>query len=184
MALKLITAPTSEPVTTDEAKLWLRLDSDAEIDVVARLITTARQLLDGADGYLGRCIAEQTWALVLDRFPCERWVEIPLPPLLEIVSVKYLYSAGAEQTYASSNYRIDSDDWCGRILLNSGSFWPDTICERASVTITFKAGYANGAPEGLKNEILRLVGVWFDNREMAGQLPDGWSSQYRKIPVA
>lgn len=184
MALKLITAPTSEPVTTEEAKLWLRLDRDDEIDVVARLITTARQLLDGADGYLGRCIETQTWAMVLDRFPCERWIEIPLPPLQEVVSIEYLAGADDEQTYASSNYRIDSDDWCGRILLNSGSFWPNTLCERAAVTITFTAGYINGAPEGLKLEILRLVGFWFDNREQAGQLPDGWSSQYRKIPVA
>jgi uncharacterized phiE125 gp8 family phage protein len=184
MSLKLITAPASEPVSLDEAKLWLRLDSDAEIDTVARLITAARQLLDGADGYLGRCLVEQTWAMTLDGFPCERQIRIPLPPLLEVVTVKYLDTAGAEQTFAATNYRQDSDDWAGRILLKSGSLWPSTLCERAAVTVTFKAGYINGAPEGLRNEILRLVGTWFDDRTKAGQLPDDWSSQYRIIPVA
>jgi len=184
MGLKLITPPTSEPVTTEQAKLWLRLDSDAEIDTVAMLIAAARQTLDGADGYLGRCLDTQTWALTLDRFPCEREIRIPLPPLQEVVSVKYLDSTGAEQTFSSDSYRLDSDDWSGRILLDGGASWPSTLFERAAVTITFKAGYANGVPEGLRAEILRLVGIWFDDRSMVGQLPSDWSSRYRLVAVA
>lgn len=187
MTLKLITAPTSEPVTTDEAKLWLRLDSDAEIDIVDRLLKSARQMLDGADGYLGRCLTEQTWAMTLGRFPYCRSIRIPLPPLISITSVKYLDALGAEQTFDPASYRISSDDWSGDLILNSGASWPSsTLCGPGNdaVTVTFVAGYAAGVPEGLKTDILNLVGAWFDDRTKAGQLPDGWSSRYRIVPVA
>ena len=45
MALTLITAPTTEPVTLAEARLHLRLDSDftADDDLIEVLIQSARE---------------------------------------------------------------------------------------------------------------------------------------------
>lgn len=183
MTLRLITAPTSEPVTLEQAKLWLRLDGDAEIDTVEMLISAARQALDGADGYLGRCLVTQTWEMTLDAFPAGSEIRIPLSPVQSIVSVKYLDASGDEQSFSSDNYRFSADDLSGSLLLEEGASWPSAGNGSASVAIRFVVGYAGGVPEGLKVEILKLIGFWFENRQMAGQIPDGWSSRYRALAV-
>jgi uncharacterized phiE125 gp8 family phage protein len=40
---RLVTAPTSEPVALEDAKLWLRIDGDDEDSLILSLISSARQ---------------------------------------------------------------------------------------------------------------------------------------------
>ena len=46
----LITGPAVEPVTLAEMRAYLRLDDTAEDDLVAALVTTARQCVESASG--------------------------------------------------------------------------------------------------------------------------------------
>ena len=57
----------------------LRLDGDAEDDLVAALVTAARLIVEAA---ARRQLVAQTWRLVLDRWPHERAVRLPLSPLI------------------------------------------------------------------------------------------------------
>jgi len=83
MRLKLKTAPSVEPVTLDQAKLHLRVDSSDDNTLITALITTARQL---AERETKRAFITQTWELHLDRALPE--VEIPKPPLQSVDSIK------------------------------------------------------------------------------------------------
>ena len=83
MRLKLKTAPAVEPVTLEEAKLHLRVDSGDDNALITALITTAREL---AERETKRAFITQTWQMYLDQAPVI--IEIPKPPLQSIVSIK------------------------------------------------------------------------------------------------
>ena len=102
MGLKLITAPSILPVTVAEAKLHLRVDHSEEDDLIERAISSATGFVDGPDGFLGRALIDQTWELTLDEFPVNE-IRIPLPPLIEVVSVVYDDADGNPQTIATRN---------------------------------------------------------------------------------
>lgn len=182
MSLKLITGPTSEPLSFDEAKLFLRVDSDDEIDTIGTLITAARQAYDGIDGILGRCLMTQTWALTLDAFPACGTIDIPLTPVQTITGLTYLDANGATQTLAGASYGLQADELTAAIYLKSNQNWPTTLCQRDAITVTFVAGYT-ALPTGIKNELLGLMAIWFDNRIQTGQIPADWVSRFR-LPKA
>lgn len=95
MRLKLITAPTVEPVTLAGVKNHLRIDSEDENALITALITTARQL---AERDTKRAFITQTWRLYLDESPAE--IYLPKPPLQSVESIKTIY---ALESYVDQN---------------------------------------------------------------------------------
>jgi uncharacterized phiE125 gp8 family phage protein len=184
MLLKRIAAPVSLPVTLEQAKLWLRVSSDDELDTIDALIRAAAEKLDGAAGCLNpsRALAPQTWEAQLDGFPSGS-VALPIVPVTAIVSVKYTDGDGAEQTVDPATYALQGDEWSASLTLATDASWPATGSGTATARIRFTAGYAQ-LPAALKQDVLTLVGWWFDNRDKVGQLPPGWSSPYRRLVFA
>lgn len=168
MALKLVTAPTEEPVTLADAKAHLRLDGTDEDSLVTSLITAARQW---CEGYQNRAYVTQTWDLVLDAWPRDSEpdrVRIPLPPLQSVASVKYMDADGVQATMPASDYLVDVASQPGRLVLAYGKSWPTvTLQPAAGIEIRFTAGYgaATAVPETVKQAIKLLVGNWYENRE-------------------
>jgi hypothetical protein len=78
MALKINTAPAAEPISTDEAKMHLRVDASDEDMLIQSYIKAARQ---HCEGVLNRQLVTATWELWLDNFPGKDHIDIPLPPL-------------------------------------------------------------------------------------------------------
>ena len=170
MRLKLKTAPLVEPITLDEAKLHLRVDSAEDNVLISALITTARQL---AEQETKRAFIMQTWQMYLDSAPAE--IEIPKPPLQQVIDIKVISEAGDESIVNSTLYDVDwSQNSPGRVRLKSGYSWP-THRGFASFIVEFKAGYGDAAatvPEALKQGILQLVAHFYENRE-AEEIPKG-----------
>jgi uncharacterized phiE125 gp8 family phage protein len=141
LALKLITAPTQDPVTTTmpEFKEYNRgIDGNDFDNAVGMLIKAARE---AAQNYQNRAFFTQTWELTFDRFPCMP-IEIPLPPLQSITSVKYTNSEGIETAMNLTDFVIDKRSEPGRIAFKSGKHWPAvTLQSIDSVVIQFIAGY-------------------------------------------
>lgn len=65
----VLASPASEPVSLNEAKLWLRVDNSDEDSLIAELIATARE---SAEIYTRRSFISQTLQLTLDAFPYAR----------------------------------------------------------------------------------------------------------------
>lgn len=95
MRLKLTVQPTVEPVSLEEAKLHLRVDSADDNVLISSLIKTAREL---AEQETHRVFITQTWRMYLDQAPSV--IEIPKPPLQSIVSIKAI---GTVETSVDEN---------------------------------------------------------------------------------
>lgn len=182
MSLDLVTAATEDGYTDvvdlDVAKLQCRIDGTTEdVFLTNQLIPAA---FDRAELATRRQLLATTWRLVLDRFPACGWIEIPKPPLIEVVSLTYLDTAGVSQTWGSSNYVVDRPQGprCrrGRIALADGVIWPATRSQINAITVTFRAGYVDdiaaaaadqvpNVPSLLVQGLLMDIGTMYENRE-------------------
>jgi uncharacterized phiE125 gp8 family phage protein len=163
-ALVLFTAPSSEPLTLTEAKAHLRVTTADEDTLITSLVVAARRHVETLTR---RALVSQVWDYFLDAFP--GWeIEVPLPPLVSVDSIKYLESAaGAQTTLATSEYRADAKHQPGRITPGFGKSWPATYGVTNAVEIRFTAGYGAAAavPQGIKQAMFLLLSAWFEHRE-------------------
>ena len=166
MGLKLVTPPEVEPVTLEEAKAHLRLESDADDAYVSALVTAARERVEL---FLRRALITQTFEYTLDGFPPKPLIDLPRPPLQSVESIQYMDSAGNVQTLAPEDYVADaSSNEIARVALAWNRFWPITRCSINSVVIQFTAGYGDAGedvPQGIRQGILIEVSNLYENRE-------------------
>lgn len=169
MGLRLITPPAEYPVTLTEMKQHLRVDSTDQDSLIQTYIQAA---VDYGEQFTGRAFIDQTWELVLDEFP-EHEIQIPKPPLIEIVSVKYDDTTGFETLIASTDYTVDTSNYYGWLVPNDGtSLWPTTFDAINAVRIRFRAGYLDNdsppeqnVPFEIRAAIMLMTGMFFENRE-------------------
>jgi uncharacterized phiE125 gp8 family phage protein len=161
MSLKEISSPAEEPVTLQEARTHLRLES-GEDEYISNLIAAARR---HCESFQGRAYVAQTWDLYLNAFPCS-CIKMPLPPLQEISFIKYMDSGGVFQTLDPSGYVVDVFSEPGLICRAYGNSWPATYPEINSVQIRFIAGYGTAVdvPQEVKHAILLKVADLYEHR--------------------
>ena len=145
-------------------------------DLINSYITSAREY---CEGFQNRAYITQTWELWLDGFPCKDVIDIPLPPLISVSSVKYYDYLNSESTLDPAYYFVDTKSEPGRICLNYGYLWPSTVLRHYNgVCITFVAGYgatSASVPQKARQAILLLFGDYYANRDAktAGESTSG-----------
>ena len=140
MPLRLITAPTVEPVTLVEAKQRLRIDTDESDDDLWALLVAARQEIDGQHGWLGRALLTQTWELTLAAWPGR--IRLPLPPTQELVGITYRAPDGALVTHPADQYTVtNGGDYHSWIEPVPGASWPSLDVGAEPVTLRFVCGW-------------------------------------------
>lgn len=163
--LVLYTPPGDEPVSVSEIKTHCRISHDYEDDLIESLGKAARKHIE--DTMLWRQLMPATYKLFFEYFPSQE-IYLPMPPLVSVTSVKYLDSAGVQQTLSSSNYIVDTNSEPGRITPSYSNVWPSVGRVQANaVEITYAAGYASAAdvPTSFKQAILMLAAHWYEHRE-------------------
>lgn len=156
-------APSTEPLTLAEAKLYLRVDDNAEDRLITEQITVSREL---AEQFLRRSLMPQTWKLAYDDgVPAE--VALPRGPVQSVVSVLIRSASGIVQTVAASTYTLTA---AKQSLRFSQSLTGDQI------EITYVTGYATQAeiPRAIRQGMLAQLSALYDNR---GEAVDGISPQ-------
>lgn len=146
MDFKVITPVATEPVLLAEARLQCKVDADdtSHDTLLTSLCTAAREF---AEHYTGRAMAEQTLEGVLDEFPCEEYIDLPMPPVQSITSIKYTDEDGVEQTLSTDDYALSAYGDSRRVSLTYDSEWPDTRCDPNAVRVRFVTGYGvSGGP--------------------------------------
>lgn len=165
MGLKLITDAASEPITAAFAKLWTRIETDADDTIVDLLISGARR---AAEQYCDRYFVARTAAVFLDAFPSHE-IELPMPPIIAIDHVKYTDEDGAIQTISSANYTFEQahgDPPQRAWLLPAYSYdWPTTLDAANVVEVQYQCGHAT-CPEPVKEYILAAVAATYGQREL------------------
>lgn len=162
MGLKLITPPATEPVTLAEAKAHLRVDIADDDALITSLIVAART---DCENLIQRALITQTWEKAVDAFG--EAIELPKPPLISVLHVRYDDTNGVEQTLASLSYQVDNFSEPGWVVPAYGFDWPDTREQINAVRVRYTAGYGSAAavPQPIKQWILIRVGQLHEHRE-------------------
>ena len=141
MSLNLITPPAREPLSLALAKEHLKIDSTFTDDdnLIQGLIIAARKY---CEGFQNRAYLTQTYDLWLDHFPSGKYIDIPLPPLQSVTSIKYYGTDDTEYTLAATEYDADTKGFVGRVVLKYSKTWPSTVLRPSNaVVVRFVAGY-------------------------------------------
>lgn len=160
--LKLITAPTVEPVTLTEVKEQTVIGFTTDDTLLTRLISVARA---EAESITRRSLAPQTLEVVLDTWP--RWeINLPRGPVTAVSSVKYYDEDAVEQTLSTSIYETDLDSIVARVQPRDGEEWPDLATMVNAVRVRYTAGWtAATCPVEIKQWILVRVASLYAQRE-------------------
>lgn len=169
MALKLIAPPSEEPVSLAEARAQCRIDGADEDGLLAALIMAAREQAEHATG---RAFVTQTWELVQDAFPPA--FVLRRPPIISLVSVKFLDLSGALQTLDPADTLLDLDSEPGYLVPAYGKTWPESCPIPNAVRVRYTCGYGAAAsvPQSLKQWMLLAIATAYAQREtvMAGNV--------------
>jgi uncharacterized phiE125 gp8 family phage protein len=164
MALRLHTPASALPISLAEAKNHLRVDVADDDTLIAALIGAATQ---SAEHIMGRAVMPQKWQLSLDGF--ETSINLAMPQVVAVDSVKYMNTAGVLTTLPASVYQLaNGSDYLATLVQAYGQVWPATRVQPEAVQIIFSSGYADAAsvPELIKSWIKLCLGALYSNREL------------------
>lgn len=162
-----VDGPAVEPITLPEMKAYLRVDDEAEDDLIAGLVKAARLTVESASR---RILIEQRWRVILDRWPDDGKVHLPIAPLLAVESIRIFDAAGAATEVPMSCVETDlASDPPSIVVLDA----TEPGKPRNGIEIALRAGFGatpDAAPAPLKLAIKILVAHWFENRgDLAGE---------------
>jgi uncharacterized phiE125 gp8 family phage protein len=166
MTAALITPPAIEPVLLDDAKAYLRLDSDDDDALVTAAITAARVHVEALTR---RCLIEQQWRVYLDVWPRKRIVRVPVAPLISVEAVTVYDAAGDPQLVDPDDYEVDTVAVPGRLVLSAAV--PIAARQINGIEIEVTAGYGASSidvPAALRQAIMMLVAHWYEHRGVVG----------------
>jgi uncharacterized phiE125 gp8 family phage protein len=157
----LLAGPALEPLTLEETRLWLRLDSSDEDQLVLALIRAARSAVEQATR---RALISQRWRLRLDRWPAERCVKLPLSPILTLDAVRIFDAAGTPSLASLSGFHIDQSRGA-RLVCDAAPQAPGRIANGIEIDVTAGFGAApSDVPEPLRMAMRLLVAHWYEHR--------------------
>ena len=157
----LISAPASEPLALLEAKNWLRVDAADEDQLIQSLIVSARLAVEAATN---RLLITQQWRLLLDGWPGDLTLNLPLAPVRQVVRITVADAAGGVANVQAAQYRLDGSLDRARLVLSQPL--PNPGVSVSGISIDLTVGYGDGAavPEPLRLAMRHLIALWFANR--------------------
>lgn len=174
-------APSVEPVTVAEAKLFMRVDHSVDDTLIGALITAARLEVEN---FTHRQLITATWVMRMDMFPPSDQIDVPYPPLQSVTSLVYNNTSNVATTLtANTDYTIDIYRTPGRIIPARNTAWPTTYGHINDVTLTYKAGYGDAStnvPGPLIQAVKMITAHLYEHRE---QFLDG-QTQLVKVETA
>ena len=157
MPLILLTEPDEEPLPLAGAKLFLRVEHDDDDTLIAELIRAARKHVETVTG---RRLVTQVWRLVLDTWPADGVLHLPLSPVTEIAAARLRGPDGGETALETDAWLLDAG---GRLHIAQR---PAVLRPFAGIEIDLEAGYGGAAdvPPGFVQAIRLLVAHWYEYR--------------------
>ncbi len=184
MALIINVPPASEPVSLAKAKNYLRITDSDDDALINSLVTAIRQK---GETWTRRLFITQTWTLWLDSAPEGAMFSIPLSPLQSVVDIKPYDSANIVSTFDASKYLVDAASTPGRVGLNEGHTWPNSLREMNALEIEFVAGFgdASSVPETIKQGILQWIKLLFANKSKLFESDESTSGllELNRVPI-
>jgi uncharacterized phiE125 gp8 family phage protein len=170
MALTLTKPPETEPVVLKQAKDQLRI-ADTDTDQDDLILAKVRAAREFVEIRTRRSLITQRWLVTLDGFPCSGVIRLPRPPLLQVLSVKYIDAYGAllslvkDVDFAVVNRGTEPSELVPGYELS----WPPSRDVPNAVQVEIETGYggADAVPGELVDAILLRLQHLFDGDEAA-----------------
>lgn len=168
MGLQLVTPPTQEPLSLNEAKAHLRVTEPDDDGLITGYILAAR---GWAEGHIRSGIMTQTWDYTLDyEWPlverngyCGYRIELPLRPVQSVTYVHYVDENGTTQTLSSTLYTVHIKGPVAYIEKAYDASWPSVRWVPDAITVRFVCGYANQlVPDEIRTAIMLKVEALYD----------------------
>ncbi len=176
--LKMTAEPETEPLTLDEARKHLRLDTNDDDALLRALIETVRST---CEVFTGRALINRGYSLFLDQWPSVSAdksslssgqgiylpaIELPRPPLVSIGQILTYNDADVSTVFSSSNYYTDANTAGGRVVLRNGSV-PTPERTADGIEIQFTAGYGinpTSIPAPLTQGMKQMLAALYEGR--------------------
>ena len=172
MALILTQAPTLEPVTLADAKVFLRVGHSDEDALIGDLVTSARQQVEALTGL---ALITQSWRETLDAWParrlsaCGQAVRLLRRPLISVEALRVHDRGGAAELIDPAEYRVEPGE-PGRLIAVLPFTLPQPERRAGGIEIDFTAGFGGDptdVPASLREAILQLVATRYASAEPA-----------------
>lgn len=154
--------PALEPVTLVEAKAFLRVETALEDDLISALAVAARLIVEAQ---AGRMLIQQRWRLVLDRWPAQGRLRLPLSPLIGVAAVRVFDGQGQPSTLAPGLVTASPTQDPPELVMTTPL--PPPGRSEGGIEIEVDVGFGPApadVPQPLRQAILRLVARWFEHR--------------------
>lgn len=171
MTITIVTPPASEPVSLAEAKLFLRVDHNAEDDLIASLIAAAREAVEAG---CGRALVMRRVRESLDiwRRDSVGGAVLGLGPVTDVVAVRLIADNGAQSVIDPERYRLEGGGDRPRLVFPPGL--PATLRSAGGIEVEYDAGFAEDAadlPLALRIATLQIVASLYELRQGDADVP-------------
>ena len=163
----IVTPPTTEPVTLAFARKHTKAISTAEDELLETWLVSGREVFEEETGRQVITAIRERW---LDAFPYGGKIELPFPPLQEVLSVSYINANGDLVSFDEGDspgtprwrFQAPQGTFAGRgyVEPKSGLTWPIARAEGGAVRIRYRCGYGDApasVPALIKSTICLLA---------------------------
>lgn len=157
---KVITGPALEPLMLADVKdrLGIPPDEDTQDSLIDYLIQAARE---DSEGYMQVSLISRTLEIALPAFA--NTIELPLQPVQSITSIKYIDTAGTEQTLDPAVYSLDTYHHTHRVVLAYDQAWPSARATTNAIKVRYAAGYGDTGdtiPQAIQHAMILMIDNW------------------------
>ncbi len=169
MATVQTSAPSIEPITLEEAKAHLRIDTPDDDTLIQSLIMTSRLHVEVA---LGLTLLTQTWSCFFDRWPSDRSgldaITLPLSPVASVDAVRVYADDGTFLNLPLAGFSFDLVSRHPRIMRKKGTMTPEPGRRLNGIEVAITCGFGaqhSDVPAPIRQALLLLVAHWYEHRD-------------------
>ena len=170
MSMQLIAEPLVEPVTLDEAKLFLRIDTLDDDALLANLIMASRRVIELTTR---TCLLQQTWRFGVDRWPSNTLLRLPLAPLQSVSSVTVMDARGNRLAQNVLDFLANPTSVPPTVMAKTVP--PVSAAREGGIQVDAVRGYGSTAalvPQPLRMAVLMVLAQYYETRGQGdGTLP-------------
>lgn len=167
MAVSLVTAPASRPITLDQVKTHLRIETSDDDSYLESLIDAGIAHLESISGLK---LITQTWRQYLDQLPENKTVRLAVYPVRAVSSVVYFDGSGIEQSLPTTQLELDRFSNPARLVISNKLPIASAF---NGIEILIEAGFGESSAD-VPGSLLRALFILIaHNYEFRGAVPLG-----------
>jgi uncharacterized phiE125 gp8 family phage protein len=163
MSAILLSPPADEPISLAGAKQYLRVEHDSDDELIAALTAAARNAVERATR---RVLVEQSWRIVLDRWPASGRIVAPVNPLRALEAARVLAADGEPAALDLDRFTLDTASVPGVIAFERANVAePGRALAGLELDVTAGYGAPADVPAPLVQAIRLLLARSYEQRE-------------------